>query len=191
MHDEKFTVRSPIPLVPTPAVSVDELRGERVIVGSPGSGWRYDLRADDKVHRGDQVYVPILTEADFYRAEEEGVEVFAPLVPIERVWIEQPGFPENKIIHDIGTVLDRLVRLETPPIRRPMPASEVAGLNGRRLAQSVPDGERRGLRAASEPYEDRGDICLRVCEEDAWYRWSRTGETPRTEKVEIHLLWVE
>ena len=69
------------------------LRGRRVIVGVPGIGFRGDLRADDPVVQGGRTFVPVLTEQDYYRPELEQIEVFAPLVPIDRVWVEEvrPG----------------------------------------------------------------------------------------------------
>ncbi len=83
--------RVPAPIVPRPAASVGDLRGRRLIVGLPGLGWRADLRGDAPVIQGSRTYVPVLTEHEWYRAESEQVEVFAPLVPIERVWVETIG----------------------------------------------------------------------------------------------------
>ena len=70
--------RRPGPVVPMPAASHPDLRGQRVIVGLPGSGWRADLRADAAVVQGSRTYVPVLVEQEWYRAESEQVEVFAP-----------------------------------------------------------------------------------------------------------------
>ncbi|HEX5741527.1 MAG TPA: hypothetical protein VFY17_08255, partial [Pilimelia sp.] len=74
--------------MPRPAAGQRALRGHRVVTGLPGHGWRADLRADDPVVRGSRTYVPVLSEGEWYRAEAEGVEVLAPLVPVERVWVE-------------------------------------------------------------------------------------------------------
>jgi len=68
-----------------------QLRGRRVIIGLPGHGWRGDLRADEKVVQGSRTYVPVMSEGEWYRAEAEQTEVFAPLVPVERVWVEEYG----------------------------------------------------------------------------------------------------
>jgi hypothetical protein len=61
----------PRPIAPTPASMAGELRGRRVIVGLPGFGWRADLRADEKVVQGSRTYVPVIPEAEWYRAESE------------------------------------------------------------------------------------------------------------------------
>src|SRR3982750_633265 len=81
----------PRPIVPTPATMSGQLRGRRVLIGLPGHGWRGDLRADEKVVQGSRTYVPVMPEAEWYRAEAERTEVFAPLVPVERVWVEELG----------------------------------------------------------------------------------------------------
>src|SRR5919112_6354368 len=89
------------------------LRGRRVLIGLPGHGWRGDLRADEKVVQGSRTYVPVMSEAEWYRAEAEQTEVFAPLVPVERVWAEEYGM--------VGTptpgsdLMSRLVSLDEPP----------------------------------------------------------------------------
>ena len=71
----------PRPIVPTPAAMAGELRGRRVIIGLPGHGWRSDLRADETVVQGSRTWVPVMPEGEWYRAEAEQTEVFAPLVP--------------------------------------------------------------------------------------------------------------
>src|SRR3954463_14144354 len=81
----------PRSIVPTPANMSGQLRGRRVIIGLPGFGWRADLRADEKVVQGSRTYVPGIPEAEWYRAESEQTEVCAPLVPVERVWVEEYG----------------------------------------------------------------------------------------------------
>jgi len=55
---------APSPIVPVPALSVPSsaLRGERVIIGLPGHGWRMDLRADSLVSRGSHSLVPVMPE---------------------------------------------------------------------------------------------------------------------------------
>ncbi|GAB1694877.1 hypothetical protein [Krasilnikovia sp. M28-CT-15] len=182
----------PRPVVATPAAMGGQLRGRRVIIGLPGHGWRHDLRADETVVQGSRTYVPVMPESEWYRAEAELTEVFAPLVPIERVWVEELGM--------VGTgrtgandVVSRLVSLDEPPRRSPVAALDAGALTGRRVVQLLEDGgERRDLRAVTELHtSDDGDICARVAAELDWYRWSWSGRAPRTLEVPVHLLWVE
>ncbi|WP_213453926.1 hypothetical protein [Rhizomonospora bruguierae] len=182
--------RPPAPIVPVPAASRPELRGKRLVIGLPGLGWRNDLRGDDPVIQGSRTYVPIVAEQEWYRAEAEQTEVFAPLVPIERVWVETiastpgPGTPPSD-------VLSRLVSLDAPPDRAPLPALDAGQLTGRRVVD-MSDGERRELRAVTELYANsEGDISVRVAREIDWYRWSWSGKAPETLEVPVHLLWVE
>lgn len=187
-------VRAPRPVVAAPATARRDLRGRRVLVGMPGLGWRGDLRADSIVVQGSRSYVPVLTEHEWYRAEDENVEVFAPLIPVDRVWVETlgdvPGDPPPR------GLVGRLVSLDEPPVRHPVPARDVPGLTGRRVvvvsASPAADAERRDLRAITEPYSSvDGDICVRVAAEADWYRWAWSGRMPRTTAEPVHLLWVE
>jgi hypothetical protein len=181
----------PRPIAPTPASMAGELRGRRVIVGLPGFGWRADLRADEKVVQGSRTYVPAIPEAEWYRAESEQTEVFAPLVPVERVWVEEYGLSGTGSPH--GDAASKLVSLDEPPRRNPIAALDAGGLTGRRVVQLREDGgERRDLRAVTELHtSDTGDVCVRVAAELDWYRWAWNGRTPSTLEVPIHLLWVE
>ena len=187
----EWTPEPPRPVVPTPATMGGQLRGRRVLIGLPGHGWRADLRADEKVVQGSRTYVPVMPEAEWYRAEAEQTEVFAPLVPVERVWVEElgmagmPGKPSD--------VMSRLVSLDDPPRRNPVAALDADTLTGRRIVQLLEDGgERRDLRAVTELHtNDQGDICARVTAELDWYRWGWSGQAPRTLEVPVHLLWVE
>ncbi|MEV6600502.1 hypothetical protein AB0M36_27180 [Actinoplanes sp. NPDC051346] len=181
----------PRPVVPTPAVMGGSLRGRRVLIGLPGHGWRGDLRADEKVVQGSRTYVPVMPEAEWYRAEAEQTEVFAPLVPVERVWVEELGMAGTA--HKPADVMSRLVSMDEPPRRNPVAALDADGLTGRRVVQILDDGgERRDLRAVTELHtSDDGDICARVATELDWYRWSWTGKTPRTLMVPVHRLWLE
>ena len=188
-HSE-WTPEPPRPLAPTPASLVGELRGRRVIVGLPGHGFRGDLRADEKVVQGSRTYVPVMPEAEWYRAEAEQTEVFAPLVPVERVWVEEYG------LSGTGTranAASRLVSLDEPPRRNPTPALDADSLTGRRVVQLREDGsERRDLRAVTELHtSDAGDVCARVAAELDWYRWAWSGRPPNTLEVPVHHLWVE
>ncbi|GAA2644127.1 hypothetical protein [Paractinoplanes durhamensis] len=181
----------PRPIVPTPATMVGQLRGKRAIVGLPGLGWRSDLRTDEKVVQGSRTYIPVMSEGEWYRAEAEQTEVFAPLVPVERVWIEELGVtgastPSNDLT-------SRLVSLDEPPRRTPVAALDADALTGRRVIRLLDDGgEQRDLRAVTELHTNsEGDICARVSEELEWYRWGWSGRTPKTLEVAVHLLWVE
>ncbi|MGB2569347.1 hypothetical protein ACPFP2_12970 [Micromonospora citrea] len=181
----------PRPVEILPATARIELRGRRVLVGLPGLGWRGDLRADERVVQGSRTYVPIIPEHEWYRAESEQVEVFAPLIPVERVWVEtvggrpSPGTPGR----EQGI---RLVSLDAPTHRAPTPVFEADSVGGRRVVR-VEDGvEHRDLRAVTETYSGAdGDICVRVTSELEWYRWAWRGQPPTTLEVPVHLLWVE
>jgi len=182
--------RPPRPLVLTPAVLGADLRGRRVAVGLPGLGWRGDLRADDRVVQGSRTYVPVMSELEWYRAEAERTEVFAPLVPVERVWVEEIGIAH--ISAPGGDVLSRLVSLDAPPRREPVAALDAGALTGRRVVHIADDREERGLRAVTELHTSAdGDICARVAAEVDWYRWAWNGQMPRTMEIPVHLLWVE
>lgn len=183
---------APQAIQPVPATGRTGVRGARLIVGLPGLGWRGDLRGDDPVVQGSRTYVPVMTEAEWYRAEAEQIEVFAPLVPVERVWVES-------VVEDGGAgqpppadVVSRLVSLDIPPRREPVPVIDAGALTGRRLARV--DGERvgRDLRAVTELHTGvDGDICVRVARELDWYRWAWSGVAPKTMEVPVHVLWAE
>jgi hypothetical protein len=186
----------PQSIVPTPATAYRRLRGRRVIIGLPGIGWRGDLRADSPVVQGSRTYVPVLPEHEWYRAESEQIEAFAPMVPIERVWVEVVA--ARGADEPVGDdVVSRLVSLDAPPRRDPVPVREAGPVTGRRVVQ-VPGPEekaardRRDLRAVTEIYSnDEGDICVRVAAELDWYRWAWSGKAPSTLEVPVHLLWIE
>jgi hypothetical protein len=180
----------PRPIEVVPATGGVALRGRRVLFGLPGLGWRGDLRADDRVVQGSRTYVPVIPEHEWYRAESEQVEVFAPLVPVERVWVETVGErrpssrpPESGI---------RLVSLDTPARRPPTPVFEADSVTGRRVVHVTGATEQRDLRAVTETYSGAdGDICVRVAPELEWYRWAWRGQPPNTLEVPVHLLWLE
>jgi hypothetical protein len=188
--------RAPGPIEPVPAATARDLRGRRVIVGLPGLGWRADLRADAPVVQGSRTYIPVLPEQEWYRAEAEQIEVFAPLVPLERVWVETVGATVADPA-DPADLVSRLVSLDAPPRRAPVPVQRAVGLTGRRLVKTPgPDektaADRRDLRAVTEPYTGTdGDICVRVSAELDWYRWAWSGQPPKTLSVPVHLLWLE
>ncbi|SDY12311.1 hypothetical protein SAMN05444365_101746 [Micromonospora pattaloongensis] len=187
----QWAPRPPRPVAPAPAGSAAELRGRRVIAGLPGHGWRADLRADEKVVQGSRSYVPVIPEHEWYRAEAEQIEVFAPLVPAERIWVEQLGSANPTPPHR-GDVVSRLVSLDAPPLRVPVPVVDADSVTGRRVVQVVEGAERRDLRAVTEVHTSAdGDICVRVAAELDWYRWAWSGQPPKTLEIPVHELWVE
>lgn len=181
----------PAPIVAVPATGRRDLRGRRVLVGLPGHGWRADLRGDDTVVQGSRTYVPVLPEAEWYRAEAEQIEVFAPLVPVDRVWVETVGKAASPASRP-DDVVSRLVSLDAPPRREPIPVIDAGALTGRRVVRILDGRELRDLRAVTELHSGvDGDICVRVTTELEWYRWAWSGTAPKTLEVPVHLLWVE
>jgi hypothetical protein len=176
---------APVPVVPMPAAQFSQLRGRRVIVGVPGVGFRGDLRADDAVVHGSRTYVPVLTEQDYYRAETDQIEVFAPLVPINRVWVEH--IPP---LH--APVGSSSVTLDAPLTRQPIAVEAAHHVIGCRVVQAVPDGFVRDLRAVTDTYlSANGTLCVRVCGEAEWYKWGLGGTTPSTSEIAVTALWLE
>jgi hypothetical protein len=182
---------TPPPIVPVPAAGRTDLRGARLQIGVPGLGWRADLRGDAVVVQASRTYVPVLPEQEWYRAEAEQIEVFAPLVPIDRVWVETvdataPSTPPP------SDVFARLVSLDGPPRRIPVPLRDMPVVTGRRVVLAEPSRALRDLRTVTEAYQSNdGDVCVRVCSELEWYRWAWNGQLPRTREVPIYLLWAE
>jgi hypothetical protein len=162
----------------------------------PGVGWHADLRADAPIVQASRTYVPVLAEQEWYRAEADQTEVFAPLVPLERVWVETVTSADADQAADADLV-SRLVSLDAPPRREPIPVRDARRLTGRRVVRTPgPEAksaaDQRDLRAVTEPHTSAdGDICVRICPELEWYRWAWTGLPPKTLVVPIHLLWVE
>jgi hypothetical protein len=181
----------PPAIVAVPAAGRADLRGSRLLIGVPGLGWRGDLRGDSAVVQASRTYVPVLPEQEWYRAEAEQIEVFAPLVPVDRVWVE---VPENTAAAPppITDVFGRLVSLDAPPRRVPVPVRDVPLVTGRRVVLSEATRALRDIRAVTEVYQNSdGDVCVRVCSELDWYRWGWNGQLPRTREVPIYLLWAE
>ncbi|HEY0700537.1 MAG TPA: hypothetical protein VGD43_22370 [Micromonospora sp.] len=188
----EWVPRPPRPIVLAPIAGRMDLRGRRVVVGLPGIGWRADLRADERVVQGSRTYVPVIPEHEWYRAEAEQIEVFAPLVPAERVWVETVGAAVDSASTSGGDVVSRLVSLDVPTHRPPVPVLDADSVSGRRVVQMVDSVEQRDLRAVTEMHTSaNGDICVRVTTEMDWYRWSWSGQTPKTQEAPVHLLWVE
>jgi hypothetical protein len=176
-------VQRPAPIVAVPAARVPSLRGRRVVVGTSRLGWRGDLRADDPVVHGNRTYVPVLTEQDYYRAETEHLEVFAPLVPVDRVWVE-----ETAPADELGVPAP----LDSPPRRDAIRPTDADRITGRRVVQLVPDGELRDLRALTELHQgDDGSRYVRVCTEAEWYRWALVGDPPAPTEVRLDHVWLE
>lgn len=173
---------APPPVVPVPAARYSQVRGRRVVIGVPGVGFRGDLRADNAVVHGSRTFVPVLTEQEYYRAELHHIEAFAILVPVDRVWVEEPGAPPG----------DQLQALDVPPVRAAQPAAAATPLLGRRVVRSVADGHVRDLRALSDVYTSHtGVASVRVCAESAWYAWALDGAPPPVIEIAVNELWVE
>ncbi|GAA0480264.1 hypothetical protein Ade02nite_38450 [Paractinoplanes deccanensis] len=185
------SLEAPLPIVPTPAAMTGALRGRRVLIGLPGHGWRGDLRADEKVVQGSRTYVPVMQEGEWYRAEAEQTEVFAPLIPVERVWVEDFGI--GGLTTGTDDLTSKLVSLDEPSRRSPVKALDAPRLTGLRVVRMLEAGEeQRDLRAVTEMHTNNdGDICVRVTTELEWYRWSWSGRVPRTLEVPVHMLWLE
>jgi hypothetical protein len=138
----------------------------------------------------------VLTEQEWYRAESEQTEVFAPLVPIERVWVETVASART-VVAENADLVSRLVSLDAPPLRQPIPAREARRVAGRRVVKTPGPDEKtahdqRDLRAVTEAHTTAdGDICVRVSAEMDWYRWAWSGQPPKTLAVPVHLLWIE
>jgi hypothetical protein len=132
-----------------------------------------------------------MPEAEWYRAESEQTEVFAPLVPVERVWVEEHGMAGTAV--SANDLMSRLVSLDEPPRRTPVSALDADVLTGRRVVQLLDGGaERRDLRGVTELHtSEEGVICARVATELDWYRWGWSGKQPPTLEVAVHSLWVE
>ena len=119
------------------------------------------------------------------------------MVPIERVWVETVGPPSTPDPPAGRDLISRLVSLDAPPPRAPLPLRDAGIATGRRVVKVPGPSDKAGrdqrdLRAVTEAYtSDDGDICVRVCAELDWYRWAWSGQTPRTLEVPIHLLWLE
>jgi len=172
----------PQPIVGVRASQWPEVRGQRVVVGRAGLGWRRDLRADSIVVQDGRTFVPVLTEHDWYRAEAEDVEVFAPLVPISRVWVEAPATEVS-------------VDTAGPEPRWPVPVDEKASVTGSRVVYLAPAPTpvfERDWRAVSEVRQSTGGRpTLLVVHELDWYRWAWSGRTPKARELGVSSLWLE
>ncbi|WP_460496594.1 hypothetical protein [Glycomyces tarimensis] len=192
LADNAFEVPDPPPvLMPVPAVRAFDMHSARVVAGSAGCGWQFDLRADDPVTRDGMLLVPVITEADYYRAVDGDGDAYASLVPAEDVWVQRPDPNPETSTPPPGYLIDRLTDPDAPPVRKPLPASDVPGLVGRRVWYWRAGEFRDDFRCVSEPFEIDGDFCVRVVEEAAWYRWRRSGQPPKAHDAFIHHLWTQ
>ncbi|GAB3228932.1 hypothetical protein GCM10027447_21790 [Glycomyces halotolerans] len=190
--DNAFDIPEPPPvLVPVPAKRVFDMHSRRVVCGTPGSGWRFDMRADDPVTREGAMLVPVIAEADYYRAVDGDGDAYASLVPAEEVWVQRADANPEPSTPPPGYLIDRLSDPDAPPVRKPFPASDVPGLIGRRVWYWAGGSFRDDFRCVSEPFEVDGDFCVRVVDEAAWYRWQRTGQAPKAVDAFIHHLWTQ
>ena len=180
-----ITPREPPPVVPVPASEFGALRGRRIIIGLPGTGFRNDLRADNPIVQGSRTHVPVLSEQDYYRSEIDQIEAFALLVPIERVWVEWASDPGTSAIVQSGL-------LDKPPTANPMPVLGTNSTIGRRVVQQVPDGFIRDIRAVTPVYVNAdGMASVQICGEADWYRWAAAGAVPGVTRVDASHLWIE
>jgi hypothetical protein len=177
-----MSLADPHPIVPVPATSVAFTRGRRVIVGVPGVGFRGEQRADNPIAQGGRSFIPVISEQDYYRAELDRIEVFAPLIPIDRVWVEQPQL----------AALPAALALDAPLVRWPLTVKDARRVLGMRLVQAVADGHVRDIRAISDVYVNAsGSFSVRVCGEAEWYAWALAGTTPAPIELPAETLWVE
>ncbi|QSB05610.1 hypothetical protein [Natronoglycomyces albus] len=179
-------------LAPVPSVRAFDIHGARVVVGSPGVGWMFDLRADDPVTQDGKLKVPVLPESEYYRAIDEETTAQTCLYPADQVWVETEEANPADQIDPMLYLIDRLVDPDQPERRKPLPASEVPALMGRRVWYWHNKTFRSDYRCVTEPFEvGMGDICVRIAEEAQWYRWHRTGVMPRTTEAFLHWVWVQ
>jgi murein DD-endopeptidase MepM/ murein hydrolase activator NlpD len=142
---------------------------------------RGDLRADDD-RSGSRGFVPVWRQD--YTAKSNG-EVFAPLVPVSRVWVEQAASEPSSFVLAAATI-------DIPPTRHAVPASTAVSLCGRRMIQQVPDGFVRDLRAVTDRYHSgSGAAVVRVCGELEWFAWAITGQTPAIVELAAATVWAE
>lgn len=172
----------PEPIVAVRAAQWPDVRGQRVVVGRAGLGWRRDLRADSLVVQDGRTFVPVLTEHDWYRAEAEDVEVFAPLVPVSRVWVETPAAEVR--VDGAG-----------PDARWPVPIDQKTSVTGMRVVYLAPAPTpvfERDWRAVSDVRQlPGGRSTLLVVHELEWYRWAWTGRMPKAMEIPADNTWTE
>jgi hypothetical protein len=150
------------------------------------------MRADALMKQGARTFVPVIPEADWYRAERDRVEVVAALIPVERVWIETLSTADAG--NDPVPLADapQLVSLDSPPTRAALPLDGAAQVMGRRLVHTGRDGETRALRAASEAHRGAdGTPQVLVVTESDWYAWAATGKVPAARALPVAELWLE
>jgi hypothetical protein len=136
--------------------------------------------------------VPVISEYEWYKAELEQVEVFAPLVPVERVWVQtyEPAPVSNPPTQAEKAL--QLVSLDIPPQFDPIAVAKVPRIAGQRVVQVIGAVERRNLRAVTEMHTSTdGFVCVRITTELEWYRWVWSGQPPKTSEIDVQQLWME
>jgi hypothetical protein len=216
----EWYLAEPLGLLPVPAATAPEVLDRRVILAEPPGAFRYDMRAVSEPYGDPEVgeYVDVVSEHDWYRSRLRGEPVPVSRYPLDHVWVEhrqdpplvaagrgggggaraagaglvRPA-PAPEASLDEAAVFDRIVALDSPPVRPPRRAQAVPDLTGRRIIVMQPAGPVPYWRAVSEPYVDEtyGDISVTICSEHDWYRWAITREPPRAEPCPIYLIWVE
>ena len=173
---------APNPIVPTPVPSTPHFAGAGSSSAFRASGSEVIYVRTTQSSRAGRTFVPILTEQDYYRAELEQIEVFASLVPMDRVWVEE--------VRPAPT--DGSAALDAPPIRHARRPTSSEWLLSRRIIRAVADGFVRDLRAVSGLYPTGpGAQCVRLCSEAEWYAWAFTGRVPDSVEVSALDLWVD
>ena len=123
-------------------------------------------------------YVPVLTEQDYYRAEIEEIEAFAPLVPIDRVWVEHAPDSGRNPRHRPARWTLRRGASPDPPWRH-------HAVLGRRVVQAVPDGT--SATSVPSPRSTASAASAWSCGSAAstsGTRWALTGAAPSTMEVD-------
>ncbi|WP_025273492.1 hypothetical protein [Haloglycomyces albus] len=174
-----------------PAIKCFEMDGVRAVCGESGIGWVADMRAYPPITEDRVLLVPVATEADHYRAVDESDRPRTQLWKADRVWIEAFNTNNGKVLAPMPTLFERLIDPDRPPSRAPIPASDIAFLAGRRLWWWHLEAFRDNYRAVSEPFEEDGEIFVRITDEKSWYRWRQVGTRPRVLDAFIQHLWAQ
>ncbi|MFC4334850.1 hypothetical protein [Salininema proteolyticum] len=175
----------------TPSIRCFDMDGARAVCGEAGIGWRADQRAYPPVTVERKLLVPIAPESEHYRAADDGEDPATELWEADQVWIETLAPNTGKLLAPMPTLFERLVNPDIPPSRTPIPAADVAFLLGRRLWWWSRESFHDDYRALSEPFEEDGDIFVRITDEASWYRWQRLGSRPRVTDAFIQHLWAQ
>lgn len=197
----------PPPLVALPAAAAPEVADKRVLVGDPSTGWYPARAAHGLIVRGGRTFVPVLGEAEFWRARiHPNIDVPTHGEHIDRVWVEH-YLPQHSVARPEDDVDEATVQaamdfeaelgsiahgLDSPPPRLPMPASRAGRLIGRCVTLGVP-GERewQARIATSEPHLAKdGSIQILLTRERPWWTWTLTGAAPDVQPAKLEDVWV-